>query len=102
MTRLRWVRPQGSLSDFLKGNAVSWPELCHISESMACGLAYLHDDVPRQKGEGPKPAIAHRSGRKNKTRIFFVVVYGAAFKCFGENRGLRPPSGDGITKTGIH
>ncbi|KAM7369530.1 hypothetical protein PAMP_010848 [Pampus punctatissimus] len=51
---------RGSLSDFLKGNVVSWSELCHIAESMACGLAYLHEDIPRQKGEGPKPAIAHR------------------------------------------
>uniref|UniRef100_A0A8P4G860 Serine/threonine-protein kinase receptor n=1 Tax=Dicentrarchus labrax TaxID=13489 RepID=A0A8P4G860_DICLA len=51
---------RGSLSDFLKGNIVSWSELCHIAESMACGLAYLHEDIPRQKGEGPKPAIAHR------------------------------------------
>lgn len=52
---------QGSLSDFLKGTIVSWAELCDIAESMACGLAYLHEDVPRLKGEGPKPAIAHRS-----------------------------------------
>ncbi|KAM9839740.1 activin receptor type-2B-like [Aulostomus maculatus] len=51
---------RGSLSDFLKGSVVSWFELCHISESMACGLAYLHEDIPRQKGERPKPAIAHR------------------------------------------
>uniref|UniRef100_A0A3Q1FUX2 Serine/threonine-protein kinase receptor n=1 Tax=Acanthochromis polyacanthus TaxID=80966 RepID=A0A3Q1FUX2_9TELE len=51
---------RGSLSDFLKGNVVSWSELCLISESMACGLAYLHEDIPRHKGEGPKPAIAHR------------------------------------------
>lgn len=52
---------QGSLSDFLKGNVVSWTEMCHIAESMACGLAYLHEDLPRLKGEGHKPAIAHRS-----------------------------------------
>ncbi|RXM99659.1 Activin receptor type-2B [Acipenser ruthenus] len=51
---------RGSLTDYLKGNAVSWNELCHISETMARGLAYLHEDVPRHKGEGPKPAIAHR------------------------------------------
>ncbi|KAF0028645.1 hypothetical protein F2P81_019732 [Scophthalmus maximus] len=51
---------QGSLSDFLKGNVVSWTELCHVAETMACGLAYLHEDVPRHRGEGPKPAIAHR------------------------------------------
>ncbi|XP_035474692.1 activin receptor type-2B [Scophthalmus maximus] len=51
---------RGSLSDFLKGNVVSWTELCHVAETMACGLAYLHEDVPRHRGEGPKPAIAHR------------------------------------------
>lgn len=55
------VSLQGSLSDFLKGNVISWTELCHIAESMARGLAYLHEDIPRHKGEGPKPAIAHRS-----------------------------------------
>ncbi|XP_061877336.1 activin receptor type-2B-like isoform X2 [Entelurus aequoreus] len=51
---------QGSLCDFLKANVISWLELCHIGVSMACGLAYLHEDVPRNKGEGAKPAIAHR------------------------------------------
>uniref|UniRef100_A0A8C4S993 Serine/threonine-protein kinase receptor n=1 Tax=Erpetoichthys calabaricus TaxID=27687 RepID=A0A8C4S993_ERPCA len=51
---------KGSLTDYLKGNAVSWNDLCHIAETMARGLAYLHEDVPRYKGEGPKPAIAHR------------------------------------------
>ncbi|XP_034065910.1 activin receptor type-2B-like [Gymnodraco acuticeps] len=51
---------RGSLCDFLKGNIVSWTELCHIAETMARGLAYLHEDIPKIKGEGPKPAIAHR------------------------------------------
>ncbi|KAK1875405.1 Activin receptor type-2B [Dissostichus eleginoides] len=51
---------RGSLCDFLKGNIVSWTELCHIAETMARGLAYLHEDIPKMKGEGPKPAIAHR------------------------------------------
>uniref|UniRef100_A0A9J7XTA0 Serine/threonine-protein kinase receptor n=1 Tax=Cyprinus carpio carpio TaxID=630221 RepID=A0A9J7XTA0_CYPCA len=55
---------RGSLTDFLKGNVLSWTDLCHIAETMACGLAYLHEDVPRCKGEGPKPAIAHRSPGK--------------------------------------
>lgn len=55
---------QGSLSGFLKGNMISWSELCHIAETTARGLAYLHEDVPQQKGEGPKPAIAHRSAHK--------------------------------------
>ena len=36
---------------------------------MARGLAYLHEDIPKMKGEGPKPAIAHR--------CVSVVIYGA-------------------------
>lgn len=51
---------QGSLTDHLKGNTVTWNELCHIAETMSRGLAYLHEDIPSYKGEGPKPTIAHR------------------------------------------
>uniref|UniRef100_A0A8D2LK98 Serine/threonine-protein kinase receptor n=1 Tax=Varanus komodoensis TaxID=61221 RepID=A0A8D2LK98_VARKO len=51
---------KGSLTDYLKGNIVSWNELCHVAETMARGLSYLHEDVPWCKGEGHKPAIAHR------------------------------------------
>lgn len=51
---------QGSLTDYLKGNTVSWSDLCHIAETMSRGLAYLHEDIPSYKGEGPKPTIAHR------------------------------------------
>ncbi|MBN3324768.1 AVR2B protein, partial [Atractosteus spatula] len=50
---------KGSLTDYLKANVVSWNELCHISQTMARGLAYLHEDIPGLK-EGHKPAIAHR------------------------------------------
>uniref|UniRef100_A0A8C2PMK9 Serine/threonine-protein kinase receptor n=1 Tax=Cyprinus carpio TaxID=7962 RepID=A0A8C2PMK9_CYPCA len=50
---------RGSLTDYLKGNPLSWPQLCHISASMSRGLAYLHEDLP-YRAEGPKPAIAHR------------------------------------------
>uniref|UniRef100_UPI00398ED6BE activin receptor type-2A isoform X1 n=1 Tax=Pristiophorus japonicus TaxID=55135 RepID=UPI00398ED6BE len=50
---------KGSLTDYLKANVVTWNELCHISESMARGLAYLHEDRPGLK-DGHKPAIAHR------------------------------------------
>ncbi|XP_047662595.1 activin receptor type-2B isoform X1 [Tachysurus fulvidraco] len=50
---------RGSLTDFLKGNVVNWSELCHIAESMARGLAYLHEDLSYRL-ESPKPAIAHR------------------------------------------
>ncbi|XP_043961034.1 activin receptor type-2B-like isoform X1 [Gambusia affinis] len=51
---------RGSLSDFLKVNTVSWTELCHIAESMARGLAYLHEDIPHLRGDRHKPAVAHR------------------------------------------
>lgn len=51
---------RGSLTDHLKGNTVTWTELCHIAETMSRGLAYLHEDIPSYKGEGPKPTIAHR------------------------------------------
>ncbi|XP_032091018.1 activin receptor type-2B isoform X2 [Thamnophis elegans] len=51
---------KGSLTDYLKGNVINWNELCHVAETMARGLAYLHEDIPWCKGEGHKPAIAHR------------------------------------------
>ena len=50
---------QGSLTDYLKANVVSWTELCHIAQTLARGLAYLHEDIPGLK-DGHKPAIAHR------------------------------------------
>lgn len=50
---------QGSLTDYLKANVVSWNELCHIAQTAARGLAYLHEDIPGHK-EGHKPSIAHR------------------------------------------
>lgn len=45
---------RGSLYDYLKANLVSWNNLCHIAESMARGLAFLHEPC------GAKPPIAHR------------------------------------------
>uniref|UniRef100_A0A8C9WMT7 Serine/threonine-protein kinase receptor n=1 Tax=Scleropages formosus TaxID=113540 RepID=A0A8C9WMT7_SCLFO len=50
---------KGSLTDYLKANVVSWSELCHIAQTMARGLAYLHEDRPGLK-DGHKSAIAHR------------------------------------------
>lgn len=62
---------QGSLSDFLKVNTVSWTELCHIAESMARGLAYLHEDIPHLRGDRHKPAVAHRSGTRSRQNRFW-------------------------------
>lgn len=59
---------RGSLSDFLKGNIVSWSELCLIAESMSRGLAFLHEDIPRHK-DGPKPAIAHRDFKSKNVML---------------------------------
>ncbi|KAG7274796.1 hypothetical protein CRUP_010293 [Coryphaenoides rupestris] len=50
---------KGSLTDYLKANVVSWNKLCHIAQTLARGLAYLHEDIPGLK-DGHKPAIAHR------------------------------------------
>uniref|UniRef100_A0A8C5AFE5 Serine/threonine-protein kinase receptor n=1 Tax=Gadus morhua TaxID=8049 RepID=A0A8C5AFE5_GADMO len=60
---------RGSLSDYLKGNILAWSDLCHIAECMARGLAYLHEDIPRFKGEGPKPAIAHRDFKSKNVML---------------------------------
>ena len=51
---------RGSLYDFLKGNLISWSEMCKIAETMSRGLAYLHEDVPMTRENEHKPAIAHR------------------------------------------
>lgn len=36
----------GSLYDYLKGHVLTWSQLCKIGESMALGLAFLHDEIP--------------------------------------------------------
>lgn len=46
----------GSLSDYLKTNVLSWNDFCKISQSMANGLMFLHEE----KNDGLKPSIAHR------------------------------------------
>ncbi|KAJ9577356.1 hypothetical protein L9F63_006100, partial [Diploptera punctata] len=51
---------KGSLCDYLKANIVTWNEMCRIAESMARGLMHLHEEIPANKADGYKPAIAHR------------------------------------------
>ncbi|XP_078454475.1 activin receptor type-2B-like isoform X1 [Lampetra fluviatilis] len=51
---------KGSLMEYLKGNVLTWRELCLITETMSRGLAYLHEDAMGPKGELLKPSIAHR------------------------------------------
>ncbi|EDW67566.1 activin receptor type-2A [Drosophila virilis] len=50
----------GSLCDYLKSHTITWVELCRIAESMACGLAHLHEEILGSKTDGLKPSIAHR------------------------------------------
>lgn len=47
---------QGSLLKFLKGNTVSWQEMCIFGRSLAAGLAYLHNDDDYET----KPCFVHR------------------------------------------
>lgn len=78
---------QGSLTDYLKANVVTWNELCHIAQTMARGLAYLHADIPGHR-DGHKPAIAHRLEYTNHQKptqsklcyCIFNIVY---FVCAG-------------------
>lgn len=50
----------GSLCDYLKSHTVTWQELCKIAESMSRGLMHLHEEIPGNRTEELKPAIAHR------------------------------------------
>lgn len=59
----------GSLADYLKGNLITWSDLCRISETMARGLAFLHDYVSPQLGYLAKPAIAHRDFKSKNVLI---------------------------------
>lgn len=51
---------RGSLYDYLKAHVVSYQELLKISQGIARGLDYLHDEIPAASKEGLKPTIAHR------------------------------------------
>lgn len=68
------VYVQGSLTDYLKANVVTWNELCHIAQTMARGLAYLHSDFPGHR-DGHKPAIAHRLEIYNYLKTIVVLGY---------------------------
>ena len=60
---------RGSLYDYLKGNLVTWPQLLHMSETMARGLAYLHEDLPATRTAAAKPAVAHRDFKSKNVLI---------------------------------
>lgn len=36
--------PDGTLVNFLKNNTVDWFTMCHMAQTLACGLSHLHTD----------------------------------------------------------
>lgn len=46
----------GSLSDYLRNNILSWNDFCKIAQGMATGLTFLHEE----NNDTLKPSIAHR------------------------------------------
>lgn len=36
----------GSLYDYLKAHVLTWSQICKIAETVASGLAFLHDEIP--------------------------------------------------------
>uniref|UniRef100_A0A8C5CYA0 Serine/threonine-protein kinase receptor n=1 Tax=Gadus morhua TaxID=8049 RepID=A0A8C5CYA0_GADMO len=85
---------KGSLTDYLKANVVSWTELCHIAQTLARGLAYLHEDIPGLK-DGHKPAIAHRDIKSKN--ILLKSNLSACVADFG--LALRFESGKSVSDT---
>ncbi|XP_035216872.1 activin receptor type-2A-like [Stegodyphus dumicola] len=60
---------RGSLCDFLKANLVNWGDVLGIADSISKGLMHLHEELPAMKGEGYKPAIAHRDFKSKNVLI---------------------------------
>ena len=60
---------KGSLYDYLKGNLVTWPELCRIARGIVNGLSFLHDDLPATKSHDFKPALAHRDVKSKNVLV---------------------------------
>lgn len=88
----------GSLFEYLKGNTVTWSELCKITETLASGLSFLHDEIPPSRGLDAKPAVAHRDFKSKNVLITadhtaLIADFGLALKFEpgknpGETHGL--------------
>ncbi|KAK7579846.1 hypothetical protein V9T40_000475 [Parthenolecanium corni] len=59
----------GSLHDFLKHNTVTWEQLSRIAFTIARGLAHLHEEIPSEKIECYKPAVAHRDFKSSNVLL---------------------------------
>ncbi|XP_052091605.1 activin receptor type-2A-like [Mytilus californianus] len=88
----------GSLCDYLKGHKLTWLDMLKIGESMAKGLAYLHDDIPGAGHSEAKPSIAHRDFKSKNVLLksdltaciadFGLALKFDAGKSAGEIHGL--------------
>lgn len=91
-------QPNGSLFEYLKGNTVTWSEMCKIAETMSRGLSFLHDEIPVGRGLEGKPAVAHRDFKSKNVLVkpdlsAVIADFGLALKFEpgknpGETHGL--------------
>jgi serine/threonine protein kinase len=86
---------KGSLYDFLKGNLISWTEMCHLAETMSRGLSFLHEDVPATTHCGAKPAVAHRDFKSKN--VLVKSDLSACLADFGLALKFEPGSSPGDT-----
>lgn len=91
----------GSLCDYLKTNVVTWADMCKIAESMARGLMHLHEEIPADKVNGHKPAVAHRDFKSKN--VLLKSGMRACIADFGLSLVFHPdkPCGDTHGQVGI-
>ena len=82
----------GSLCDYLKSHTVTWQELCKIAESMSRGLMHLHEEIPGNRTEELKPAIAHRDFKSKNVLLKSDLT--ACIADFGLALVFNNPCGD--------
>lgn len=82
----------GSLCDYLKSHTVTWQELCKIAESMSRGLMHLHEEIPGNRTEELKPAIAHRDFKSKNVLLKSDLT--ACIADFGLALVFSSPCGD--------
>lgn len=85
----------GSLYDYLKGHVLTWVELCRIAESMAKGLAFVHDEIPATSLLAAKPAVAHRDFKSKN--VLLKADLTACVADFGLAIKFEPGKGPGET-----
>lgn len=85
----------GSLFDYLKGHVLTWTQMCHAAETMARGLAFLHDEIPPSSSQASKPAVAHRDFKSKN--VLLKADLTACIADFGLALKFEPGKGPGET-----